>query len=90
MMFVGSQSFGGAMFDANDWIDRFKKAGGRMEIDGQSMRPLGQVSAECNAIWNEIKSPADPDESKWKAVHAEVLGKVGGVGQGWSPYPDRD
>ncbi len=76
------------MFDAHDWIDRFEKAGGRMLVDGQTLRPSGPMSAEVEAIWSEIKGSAEPEQTRWKAVEAEIRRKVGDVGQAWVIYPD--
>jgi hypothetical protein len=73
---------------AEDWIDRFKKAGCRIEIDGQSMRPFGPVSAECLAIWDEIRPPVDPDHTRWNAVEAEIRRRIGDVGTTWAIYPN--
>ena len=76
------------MFDADDWIKRFVKAGGRIEIDGLSMRGVKPMSAECLAIWNEIRPPIDPESTRWKLVEAEVRRRVGSGGLGWVIYPD--
>jgi hypothetical protein len=76
------------MFDANDWINRLVKAGGRIEIDGIAMRGAQPISAECLAIWNEIRPPVDPESTRWKLVEAEVRRRVGSGGLGWVIYPD--
>jgi hypothetical protein len=76
------------MFDAANWIDRLVKAGGHIEVDGLSMRPLKPVSSECLALWNEIRPPVDPDLTRWKAVEAEIRRRVGDVRPGWVIYPD--
>jgi hypothetical protein len=76
------------MFDAGDWIDRLMKAGGRIEIDWLTMHALEPVSAECLAIWNEIRPPAAPDRTGWKAVEAELRRRVGDVGAVSFVYPD--
>ena len=76
------------MFDADDWINRLVKAGGRIEIDGIAMRGAQPVSAECLAIWNEIRPPVDPESTRWKLVEAEVRRRVGSGGLGWVIYPD--
>ncbi len=76
------------MFDAHDWIDRFLKARGRMEIDGLTMRPYGPVSAECLAIWDEIKGSTEDQKTRWNAVEAEIRGKVGDVGRMSAIFPD--
>ncbi len=76
------------MFDADDWIDRLMKAGGRIEIDWLTMHALELVSAECLAIWNEIRPPAAPDRTRWKAVEAELRRRVGDVGAVSFVYPD--
>ena len=76
------------MFDADDWINRIVKAGGRIEIDGIAMRGAQPISAECLAIWNEIRPPVDPESTRWKLVEAEVRRRVGSGGLGWVIYPD--
>jgi hypothetical protein len=76
------------MFDADDWIDRLVKAGGKIVVDGQTICPHGPVSAECLAIWNEIRPPVDPDSTRWKVVEGEIRRRVGDVRPGWVIYPD--
>ncbi len=76
------------MFDADDWIDRLVKAGGKIVVDGQTICPHGPVSAECLAIWNEIRPPVAPDQSRWNAVEAEIRRRIGNLGMTWAIYPD--
>ena len=76
------------MFDANDWIGRFVRAGRRMEVDGLTIRPHGRVSAECLDIWNEITGSAEPEKTRWNAVEAEIRGRVGDVGPMSAIFPD--
>ena len=76
------------MFDADDWINRLVKAGGKIVVDGQTICPSGPVSSEAEAIWNEIRPPVDPENTRWNAVEAEIRGRTGDVGLGWAIYPD--
>ncbi len=76
------------MFDADEWINRLVRAGGRIVVDGQTICPSGPVSSEAEAIWNEIRRPVDPESTRWNVVEAEVRRRVGDVGLGWVLYPD--
>jgi hypothetical protein len=76
------------MFDAGNWIDRLVSAGGRIQIDAQTMYPPpGDVlSPESQAIWAEIQSPAGPNKDNWQAVYDEVRRRAP-IGPGWEIYP---
>ncbi len=76
------------MFDADDWINRLVKTGGKIVVDGQTICPSGPVSSEAETIWNEIRPPVDPESTNWNVVEAEVRRRVGNVGLGWVIYPD--
>jgi hypothetical protein len=76
------------MFDVNDWIDRLVRAGGKIVVDGHTICPSGPVSSEAEAIWNEIRPPVDPEQTRWNVVEAEIRRRTGDVGLGWTIYPD--
>jgi hypothetical protein len=76
------------MFDADDWINRLVKAGGKIVVDGQTICPSGPVSSEAEAIWKEIRPPVNPEKTNWNAVEAEIRRRTGDVGLGWAIYPD--
>jgi hypothetical protein len=76
------------MFDADDWINRLVKAGGKIVVDGQTICPSSPLSSEAEAIWNEIRPPVNPGKTNWNAVEAEIRRRTGDVGLGWAIYPD--
>jgi len=76
------------MFDAEDWLKRFAKAGCRMDIDPVTMRPGADLADECKAIWDEIAPESAPGKAaRWQQVYSLVNSAVGGVGVGWKVFP---
>ena len=70
---------------AQDWIDRFKKAGCRIELDAVTMRPPPTaLSCECEALWSEIRGL--DNRERWGEVLEAVRREVGPY-TGFTPFP---
>ena len=71
--------------NAGDWVERFKAAGCKMDVDAVTMRPGGrELPDECVAMWAEIHGPQNRDKSV--QVEARVRELAGAI-QGWITWP---
>lgn len=67
-----------------DWVDRLIRAGGRIRVDAGTMYPVGEISPEQEAIWNEIRGY---DNARWRPVEIYVRSLVGRF-VGFADYPE--
>lgn len=73
---------------AQDWINRFKAAGGRVKVNGISMRlhPDCKLSERYLDLWSQIKGVEHLN--RWAEVEAIIKAQVGTVAS-WNDWPVR-